>query len=87
MFCTSVDEALVQRSSVLQALREAGQHHSISGLPEGIEREDFFLWAGHDPDVREAHALPQTTLCSILKVRPILTTFSSLPSEPCELQL
>lgn len=46
MFCTPVDDVLVERSSVLQALKEAGtsEGSAISELPEGMRQDDFFQW-------------------------------------------
>lgn len=68
MFCTPVDEALVHRSSVLQALKEAGQPHAISQLPEGIRQVNFFLWAGNSPNGRHDQNLTWPDLGSIITV-------------------
>ena len=48
MFCVPIERPLLERSSVLQALQEAGHAGAISQLPEGISSEAFFLWSRAD---------------------------------------
>jgi hypothetical protein len=66
-FCTRVDEAVFERSPVLQAQQETSQD-SITGLPDGIRREEFLHWAENIPTARQSHALPWSTQGTILKV-------------------
>lgn len=87
MICTPIDEALVQRTSVLSALMEleAGQH-AVSQLPEGINcREEFFLWAYNDPNGRQVHALSWAALGSIIKVFSFLLGGPGCVTVPCQL--
>ena len=69
MFCTSLDEAVVERSSVLQALQEAGQSNAVSGLPEGVQQHEVLLRAANDPEVCDLRTLQRSDLTAILRVR------------------
>lgn len=56
MFCLPVDESVMARSVVLQALHEASAEGVLSHLPKSIYRGVFCLWAATKPEGKQAYA-------------------------------
>lgn len=71
-FCVALEEALVNRSSILQSLCQANHAGGPQELPAAVCKEDFNMWAVTDPRSLRATRLSWMGVARIIRVSVLL---------------